>query len=153
GTDGEILERSASARDERREYGAVWSAPLYRTAPIGPAQPPFLNTAVQLRLEDGTPEELIDIVLGIERGLGRDRDREERFGPRKIDLDVLLWGMRVVRTPTIELPHPRLAQRRFALQPVADLLGAMTFPGTHERIWEVLERVRDQAVELVTTDW
>jgi 2-amino-4-hydroxy-6-hydroxymethyldihydropteridine diphosphokinase len=155
GTEDEIRERFARARDAFREYGDVVSASLYRTAPIGPPQPAFLNTAIWVRIDspDGTPDELMDIVLGIERALGRDRQSEERWGPRKIDLDVVLWGTRVVQTPKIELPHPRATQRRFVLEPLVELFGAYTFPGTTERIYELGEKVRDQAIEKIATTW
>ena len=77
------------------------SAPLYRTAPIGPAQPPFLNTAVRVRWPTRRPAELIATVLEIERMLGRDRRGEARWGPRTIDLDVLVWGdARASRRPS-----------------------------------------------------
>ncbi len=155
GTEDEIRERFVQARTAFREYGHVNHARLYRTAPIGPPQPAFLNTAIEVRIDtpDGTPDELIAIVLDIERSLGRDRRTEQRWGPRKIDLDVLVWGMRIVETPNIELPHPRVLERRFALQPLSDLLGACAFPGTPYRIVELLERVEDQSLELIANDW
>jgi 2-amino-4-hydroxy-6-hydroxymethyldihydropteridine diphosphokinase len=155
GSDGEIRARFVRARAAFREYGHVNHARLYRTAPIGPPQRAFLNTALQVRIDapDGTPDELIAIVLDIERSLGRDRRTEERWGPRTIDLDVLVWGTRIVKTPNIELPHPRVRERRFALQPLCDLLGPFTFPGTPYRIVQLLERVENQSLELVTDDW
>ena len=105
------------------ELGPVRSARLYRSAPIGPDQPWFLNTAVRIALADAQPGELIAALLEIERLLGRRRDTEARWGPRPIDLDVLVWGARIVRTPELEVPHPRLAERRFALLPLIDLVG------------------------------
>lgn len=154
GTEAEIRERFVRAREAFREYGHVWSANLYRTAAIGPEQPEFLNTAINIRLDDGTPDELIAIVLEIERLLGRDRRSEERWGPRKIDLDVLVWGPRIVHTPSIELPHPRLRERRFALQPLCDVISpAFPFPGTDQPLMYMLDRVSDQQLELVATTW
>jgi 2-amino-4-hydroxy-6-hydroxymethyldihydropteridine diphosphokinase len=153
GSEAEIQERFVRAREALGQYGHVWSASLYRSAPIGPAQQDFLNTAVMVRIDDGQPDELVAIVREIELLLGRDRRAEERWGPRKIDIDVLVWGSRVVRTPHIELPHPRLSERRFALEPLSELLGAMTFPGTEEHIWELLYRVREQRLERVATSW
>ena len=152
GTHDEILARFIAARLAISALGDVRSAPLYRTAPIGPAQPPFLNTALRLRLPDGQPRELIATLLEIERLLGRERDREERWGPRPIDLDVLVWGDRVIRTPELEIPHPRLVERRFALAPLADLLPDGEIPG-HGPISVLLERVRHQALEHVASTW
>src|SRR5690606_40606015 len=127
-------------------------APLYRTAPIGPAQPAYLNSAVRLRAAELTPAELIATVLELERLLGRDRRGEARWGPRPIDLDVLVWGGRVVRTPELEVPHPRLPDRRFALAPLVALLGpSFEVPGAGAA-GALLARVRDQdLVELAPT--
>jgi 2-amino-4-hydroxy-6-hydroxymethyldihydropteridine diphosphokinase len=153
GTEAEIQERFVRAREALGQYGHVWSASLYRSAPVGPEQQDFLNTAVMVRIDDGQPDELVAIVREIELLLGRDRRAEERWGPRKIDIDVLVWGPRVVRTPHIALPHPRLVERRFALEPLSELLGALTLPGTTEQIWKHFERVRDQRVEKIATSW
>lgn len=154
GTEADIRERFVRARHALREYSHVSSASLYRTAPIGPSSESFLNTAIRLRLEDGTPDEVISFVLEIERLLGRDRRAEERWGPRTIDLDVLVWGDRVVRTPALELPHPRLAERRFALRPLLDVVPPdAALPGTDEPLGVLEARVRDQVVDEIATDW
>jgi 2-amino-4-hydroxy-6-hydroxymethyldihydropteridine diphosphokinase len=153
GTEAEILERFVRSREALGQYGHVRSASLFRSAPVGPEQQDFLNTAVMVRIDDGQPDELVAIVREIELLLGRDRRAEERWGPRKIDIDVLVWGPRVVRTPHIELPHPRVALRRFALEPLSELVGALTLPGTTETISTHLERVRDQRVERIATSW
>src|SRR5690348_11768070 len=118
GGDEEIVERFRRAREALAQLGETRAAPLYRTAAIGPVQPAFLNSAVRVRYREGTPAELIATVLELERLLGRDRRGEARGGPRVIDLDVLVWGARVIRTPELEVPHPRLVERRFALQPL-----------------------------------
>src|SRR5690606_20388520 len=98
---------------------------------IGPRQPSFLNSAVRVRVADATPQELIATVLELERLLGRDRRGEARWGPRAIDLDILVWGARQIRTPELELPHPRIAERRFALRPLVALFGEdAILPGT-----------------------
>jgi len=129
GTDAGIVERFDRAREAIAALGAcaagggVRSAPLYRSAPLGPAQPAFLNTAVELALADVQPGELIAALLEIERQLGRAREGVARWGPRRIDLDVLVWGARTVRTPELWVPHPRLAERKFALAPLVALLG------------------------------
>jgi 2-amino-4-hydroxy-6-hydroxymethyldihydropteridine diphosphokinase len=158
GGDDAIIERFVKARAALEEYSPVSSAPLYRTGAIGRPQDDFLNTAVAMQRLDpqgkGTPEELLEIVLGIERSLGRDRRKEEHWGPRPIDLDILVWGPRIVRTPTITLPHPRLRERRFALEPLVMLgYAAMVLPGTDEKLWQLLERVRDQSLKQVATSW
>ena len=93
---------------------------LRETEPVGVVdQPPFLNGAVAL---DTTlsPRELLDVLLDIERELGRVRDGE-RWGPRTIDLDLLVYGDEVVDEPGLRVPHPRLHERRFVLEPLAEL--------------------------------
>jgi 2-amino-4-hydroxy-6-hydroxymethyldihydropteridine diphosphokinase len=152
GTQAEIIERFRLAREAIAELGDVRSAPLYLTAPIGPQQPEFLNTAIRVEIADLQPGELIATLLEIERFLGREREREARWGPRPIDLDVLLWGDRTIRTPELEVPHPRLAERRFALQPLADLFPAAEIPGVG-RVAALLERVRDQDLEQLAASW
>jgi 2-amino-4-hydroxy-6-hydroxymethyldihydropteridine diphosphokinase len=151
GNVGDVRETFVRAREALAQLGAVASAKLYRSAPIGPAQPEYLNTAVRVRFADGQPGEVIAAVLEIERLLGRDRHGEARNGPRRIDLDVLLWGTREIRTPELDVPHPRLHERRFALLPLADLFGEdLRVAGS--TVGALLARVSAQAVELVG-DW
>ena len=144
GTHEEIVERFRHAREALAQLGRVRSAPLYRTAPIGPAQAAFLNTAVALDAPDMQPAELIAIVHEIEAQLGRRRAHEERWGPRTIDLDVLVWEGRTIDEPGLRVPHPRLHERRFALAPLAALIPAYA---------TALDTVRDQDVEELATTW
>ena len=153
GTEAELRTRFGHAREALGLLGAVRSAPLYRTAPIGPAQPPYLNTAVSVRLEDVQPDELIATLLELERLLGRDRAQEVRWGPRRIDLDVLLWGDRVVRTPALEVPHPRLGDRRFALAPLVALVGEDAVVPGLGRLGDRLRAVTAQALEEIAATW
>jgi 2-amino-4-hydroxy-6-hydroxymethyldihydropteridine diphosphokinase len=91
-------------------------------------QPRFLNAAVALET-DLSPRELLDRLLGVERELGRTRDGP-RYGPRRIDLDLLLYEEQIVEEPGLIVPHPRLAERRFALEPLADLDPMLMIPGS-----------------------
>ena len=100
---------------------------LLETDPVGLVdQPRFLNgaAAVETTL---SARELLEVLLGIERTLGRVRG--ERWGPRTIDLDLLLYGDTVVDEPGLEVPHPRLHERRFALEPLSDLDPELEVPG------------------------
>jgi 2-amino-4-hydroxy-6-hydroxymethyldihydropteridine diphosphokinase len=100
---------------------------LRETEPWGPVeQPPFLNgaAAVETSLE---PRALLDVLLDVERRLGRVRD--ERWGPRTIDLDLLLYGDTVVDEPGLTVPHPRLRERAFALEPLLELDPDLVVPG------------------------
>ena len=150
GEEAAITERFVRAREALAQLGATRSASLYRTAPVGPAQAAFLNTAVRVTYGHGPPGELVATVLELERLLGRDRRGEARWGPRMIDLDVLVWGRRVVDTPELVVPHPRLAYRRFALAPIADLFGEdVVLPTFSEPVGALLSRVADQSVEWI----
>jgi 2-amino-4-hydroxy-6-hydroxymethyldihydropteridine diphosphokinase len=157
GTEAAIIERFDRARAAiaalAAEPGEVRSARLYRTAPIGPDQPAFLNTAVRIAISDAQPGELIAALLEIEQLLGRRRAGEARWGPRPIDLDALIWGARTLRSPELELPHPRLAERRFALLPLIDVVGEdFAVPG-HGRAGALAGRVADQPCDEIAATW
>jgi 2-amino-4-hydroxy-6-hydroxymethyldihydropteridine diphosphokinase len=101
---------------------------LRETEPVGVTdQPMFLNGAVALETTL-SPWELLDVLLRIEQELGRVRD-DERWGPRTIDLDLLVYGDESVDEPGLRIPHPRLHERRFALEPLADLEPELEIPG------------------------
>ncbi len=101
---------------------------IRETEPIGLLeQPPFLNAAAAVDTELD-PRALLDLLLAVERELGRTRDGP-RFGPRTIDLDLLLYGDEIVDEPGLAVPHPRLHERRFALEPLAELDPDLVVPG------------------------
>jgi 2-amino-4-hydroxy-6-hydroxymethyldihydropteridine diphosphokinase len=102
---------------------------LRETDPVGyEDQPRFVNGAAELETELG-PRDLLATLLAIERLLGRVRGEGPRFGPRTIDLDLLLYGQETLDEPALEVPHPRLHERRFALEPLAELDPALEVPG------------------------
>jgi 2-amino-4-hydroxy-6-hydroxymethyldihydropteridine diphosphokinase len=106
------------------------------TDPVGLVeQPRFLNAAVALETELSA-RELLDRLLGIERRLGRTR-AGPRFGPRTIDLDLLVYGDARIDEPGLEVPHPRLHERLFALEPLADLDPDLVVPG-HGRLADLV---------------
>ena len=101
---------------------------LRETEPVGVVnQPAFLNGAVALETSLSSWE-LLDVMLRIEQELGRVRD-DEHWGPRTIDLDLLVYGDEVLDEPGLRIPHPRLHERRFALEPLADLEPELDIPG------------------------
>ncbi len=109
------------------EVEVVAVSTIRETDPVGIVdQPPFLNAAVAIDTEL-EPRALLDLLLSIERELGRMRDGP-RFGPRTIDLDLLLYADEVVDEPGLTVPHPRLHERRFALEPLAELDPDLTVP-------------------------
>lgn len=101
---------------------------LRETDPVGyEDQPRFLNGVAAIRTELG-PHALLERLQDVERRLGRDRSGP-RFGPRTIDLDLLLYGAEQLHEPDLEIPHPRLAERRFVLEPLAELDDRLEVPG------------------------
>ena len=101
---------------------------LRETAPVGYLdQPPFLNGAARLVTELSAPE-LLRVLLDVERQLGRERSGP-RFGPRTIDLDLLLYDGVELDEPGLVVPHPRLHERRFVLEPLAELAPGLVVPG------------------------
>ena len=117
---------------------------LYATAPVGPSQPEFRNAVVAL-VTRRSPASLLAALLDIERAHGR--VRAERWGPRLLDLDILLWGERVVDESGLHVPHPELHRRRFALEPLAELDPGARHPVCQKTVAELLAGVRDQPVQ------
>jgi 2-amino-4-hydroxy-6-hydroxymethyldihydropteridine diphosphokinase len=112
---------------------------LYETQPVEfAAQPWFLNCAVALETEK-MPQQLLSAVLQIEQEMGR--RREHRKGPRTIDIDILLFGSSVVDTKTLTIPHPALHERRFVLEPLAEIAPEQRHPvfkRTIRELWDAL---------------
>ena len=118
--------------------GVIAVSGLRETEPFGvTGQPPYLNGVAALET-DLSARELLDRLLEIERSLGR--ERRERWGPRTIDLDLLLHGEEEIDEPGLTVPHTRLHERRFALEPLAELDPELVVPGRG--------RVRDLLSEL-----
>ena len=104
-------------------------SPVYRTAPVGPVtQDDFVNGAVRIEtsLE---PEELIKRCLAIEASMGRDRTNALRWGPRIIDIDIILYDDRTIESEALTLPHPRFRERAFVLIPSADIAPSWVIDG------------------------
>ena len=98
-------------------------------------QPRFLNMAVEVET-DLAPRELLALIQSIESALGRQRTIPK--GPRTIDLDILFYGDIVMTTAELEIPHPRIAQRRFVLDPLAEIAPELRHPVTHQTAGEML---------------
>ena len=123
----ETLHRAVELLREADGVDVLAVSQLRDTDPVGVVdQPPFLNGAVAIETAR-TPRELLDLLLAIEASLGR--VREERWGPRTIDLDLLVYGDEVVDEPGLRVPHPHLHERRFALEPLVELAPELDVPG------------------------
>ncbi len=101
---------------------------FYRNPPMGPqTQPDYVNAVVELSL-DLTPDALMDQLEAIENAHGRQREGE-RWGPRTLDLDILLYGEEFVETPRLTIPHPGMAKRPFVLKPLLEIAPDLVVPG------------------------
>jgi len=121
------LRRALELLAAEPEIEVVAVSRLRETDPVGYAdQPRFLNGAAALET-DLEPRELLERLLAVERALGRERSGP-RFGPRTVDLDLLVYSDRTVDEPGLTVPHPRLTERRFALEPLAELDPELTLP-------------------------
>lgn len=124
-----MIERSLSALHDLPEIAVTRVSTIIETDPVGPpGQGPYLNAAAVIHTSVNA-HELLECMLGIEHWLGRDRSREQRWGPRTIDLDLLAHGDTVLATPSLTLPHPRLHERDFVLRPLAEIAPDVVIPG------------------------
>ena len=111
-------------------------ATIYDTEPVGPPQPEYLNTVIELDTAL-SPHQLLETLKLLERQLGR-VPSTQRWGPRVIDLDILLYDDRVLNEPALIIPHPRLHERRFVLEPLAQLAPKLIHPVLKQTIAELL---------------
>jgi 2-amino-4-hydroxy-6-hydroxymethyldihydropteridine diphosphokinase len=135
---GNRAENLNSAIDRLRTLGEVVAvSSFYETEPVEfTAQPWFLNCVVKLDTEK-TPEQLLAGILDIEQQLGRRRGRDK--GPRIIDLDILLFGSSIVKAQGLTIPHPAMHERRFVLEPLAEIAPDMRHPVLKKTARELLD--------------
>jgi 2-amino-4-hydroxy-6-hydroxymethyldihydropteridine diphosphokinase len=116
-----LLRSAADALGTLGEVSALSDA--FESSPVDfTGQPWFLNAVAGLRVEDSRePLRLLEALLALERGMGRRRELSVPKGPRAIDLDIILYGSRVVESPALRVPHPEMHRRRFVLEPLAQV--------------------------------
>jgi len=134
------LRGAVRALGEEDGIEVVAVSSLRDTEPVGVVvQPRFLNGAVVLETELSA-RDLLERLLAVERRFGRVRDGVPPHGPRTLDLDLLLYGEEVIDEPGLRVPHPRLHERRFVLEPLAELAPDLVIPG-RGRVEELLARL------------
>jgi 2-amino-4-hydroxy-6-hydroxymethyldihydropteridine diphosphokinase len=133
--------------DEAEEVEVVRASKCYLTPPLGPpGQPWYVNAAVQVKTRL-TPEELLRVLIGIETAMGR--VRRQRWGPRLIDLDLLLYNGEIITGPELRTPHPEMHRRAFVLAPLMEIAPAAWHPvlqKTVEQLWQELDAADREAV-------
>jgi 2-amino-4-hydroxy-6-hydroxymethyldihydropteridine diphosphokinase len=122
----EFLRAAVRKLDSTPGIDVVRSSRVYETEPVGPPQPPYLNAVIEA-VTTLTPRELLEAARGVEDSLGR--VRAERWGPRTIDVDILVYDEQTVVEPDLEIPHPRMHERGFVLVPLGELDADAMLPG------------------------
>jgi 2-amino-4-hydroxy-6-hydroxymethyldihydropteridine diphosphokinase len=143
GNQGDRRTRLAMARDLITEEGGriLLASALYETAAWGMTdQPDFLNQALKVATEKDAPAWLLTL-LGIEEKLGR--RRQEKYGPRIIDIDILFFNNSIIREPGLTVPHPEIQNRRFALTPLEEIAPLLIHPVLQKSIRQLLAECTD----------
>ena len=142
--EGDSLQHLSDARrniSELPEANLIAASSFYRTAAWGKTdQPDFINQVIQIS-STFHPEELMLSLLQIEERMGR--KREEKWGPRSIDLDILFFGQSILHSDLLQVPHPHITERRFVLEPLCELAPAFTHPLNGKTVRQLLELCTD----------
>jgi 2-amino-4-hydroxy-6-hydroxymethyldihydropteridine diphosphokinase len=138
----EAFDRLAGLRDTRLELRSS----LYLTHPMGPQdQPDFVNAAAGL-LTQLSAQDLLVELLQIERAMGR--NRQDRWGPRIVDLDLIWMPGPPIDEPNLKLPHPGVSERNFVLYPLGDIAPTLAIPG-HGRVASLKSRVNSDGISVL----
>ncbi len=152
---GASMDILLTAIEDIRNYalnGLIHVSGFYRTQPVGPQdQPDFINAVIALRTKL-SPRSLLSRLQSIEKQHKRQRSSDEQWGPRTLDLDILLYDDQTVTGEALVIPHPRMAERRFVLRPLMDIDPDIEIPG-HGMARACLNRcdtLRMEEVEAIT---
>jgi len=149
-----VGDRAANLRDALARLSTLGEvvavSSFYETEPVEfTAQPWFLNCAVKLDTEK-MPKQLMAAILDLEQQMGRRRRREQKKGPRTIDIDILLFGNSIIETKGLTIPHPTMHERRFVLEPLAEIAAEVRHPVFKRTIRELRDALpAGQAVRKV----
>ncbi len=127
---------------------------LYRSVAVGPEQPPYLNAAIMVAIKSSA-RNFLSLCHRIEAAAGRDRKKESCWGPRTLDLDLLISDTVVCRGPILDIPHPRFAERAFALIPAAEIAPEWVHPLEGRTLADLAKRslVKDMGAVELLGDW
>ncbi len=143
-----ILQGAIAALTQPPHITVTTCSSIYTTAPVGPPQPDYYNACALLKT-NLAPEALLRTLLQIEMTFGR--VRRQRWGPRLLDLDLLLFGNVVMTTPTLQLPHPRMHERPFVLVPLAEIAAHWVDPISGKAIAQLAAGVSHEGVKRLAT--
>jgi len=145
GDSGNILDRAVVLLCDNRDIRLLARSSDYRTAPWGVTdQAPFINLCIAVETTL-TPHALLARAHEVERALGRDRAREQRWGPRSADIDIIAYDDVTLNDETLTLPHPRLFERAFVLVPLAEIAPNLVISGT--RVADAAARFAHEKIE------
>jgi 2-amino-4-hydroxy-6-hydroxymethyldihydropteridine diphosphokinase len=143
GLGSNLGDRRATLESALRRLSPIRASRIVETAPWGDVdQPAFLNAVAQIETDLG-PEDLLDRLQALEREFGR--FPTHRWGPRTLDLDLLLYGREEFRSPRLVVPHPRIPERRFVLEGLAELVPDESIPGLGQTVRELLDTLAPSA--------
>ncbi|HBE19488.1 MAG TPA: 2-amino-4-hydroxy-6-hydroxymethyldihydropteridine diphosphokinase [Cyanobacteria bacterium UBA11149] len=139
------LEAALTNLDQTPGIAVKAKSSWYTTAPIGPQQPDYLNGCAILSVEL-SPHELLETLLKVENEFGR--VRQERWGPRTLDLDLILFEDLILETPNLQIPHPRMRERAFVLVPLNEIASDWVEPVSGLTISELVQKIDASDVRL-----
>jgi len=143
GDSATILKEALQALDQDPQVRVVSHSSWYRTVPVGPVQDDFLNGCALLETELEA-EALLELLLKTELDFGR--VRLEHWGPRSLDLDLILYGDQVIATERLQVPHPRLAERSFVLTPLVEIAPDWIEPTSGKTISELARQLGEEGI-------
>ena len=138
GDSKQILNQALNLLSQTSGIELISHSSWYETVPVGPPQPNYVNGCAILETEL-LPEDLLQILLKIEQQFGR--IRQERWGPRILDLDILLYGDLILEMPNLTIPHPRMNERAFVLVPLAEIAAHWIEPISRQTILQLSQAI------------
>jgi len=143
GDSAQIITNAITVMDTVPGTQVVARSHFYKTAPVGPPQPDYVNACITVKTTL-SPRDLLKQLLLVENQFGR--VRKERWGARSLDLDLLLYGDRIIEVPKLSVPHPRLHERPFVLTPLMDIAAQWQHPLLHKSVEQLFSELSAQGL-------